>query len=342
MTNPKLKLSSKYTRKDIHGIFAPEANYTPGSGTWGIHGFIPIPETTNDYVFISTFGQKDLGYEFKEYISDNGIMVWQSQKKQRLDDRHIQKWIYHDELVSNIHFFLRANDKDSAWTYMGKLKYLNHDSNRQQPVHFQWQLINWSEYTEENNIYWSSIIEVSNKKIEKKKEATKKGLNETRPPIPKEKKSKLAKNSFDIRVKPDYSAIEQKNRKLGLAGEELVVTHEQEKLKSSGHHELARKVLHVAKEQGDGAGYDIKSFSDDGSPIYIEVKTTEGGKQANFFMSAKERLFAQEHPESFRLYRLYEYQKESESAKIYILDAKGLEMVEFSAVSYRVNPNIKD
>ena len=41
MSESALKLSSKYTRKDIHGIFAPEAKFTKGSGTWGIHGWIP-------------------------------------------------------------------------------------------------------------------------------------------------------------------------------------------------------------------------------------------------------------------------------------------------------------
>jgi hypothetical protein len=341
MSESALKLSSKYTRKDIHGIFAPEAKFTKGSGTWGIHGWIPIPETTNDYVVITTFGQKDLGYEFKEHISDNGVMVWQSQKRQRLDDRHIQKWIYHDELISNIHFFLRSNDRESSWEYMGRLKYLNHDRERQQPVHFQWQLIDWHDLTEEKKIYWSSINQPADNKINNKKKVNK-GLRETNPPTPKERLSKPAKISFDNRVKPDYSAIELKNRNLGLAGEELVVRHEIEKLKSSGYPELAKKVIHVAKEQGDGAGYDIKSFSEDGSPLFIEVKTTEGSKHSNFFMSAKERLFAQEYPEKFRLYRLYEFNEESESAELYILDTKGLEMLDFSPVSYRVNPNIKD
>ena len=121
-----------------------------------------------------------------------------------------------------------------------------------------------------------------------------------------------------------------------MAGEELVVRHEQERLRSSGHPELAEKVVHVAKDQGDGAGYDVKSFSDDGSPLYIEVKTTKGNKHSDFYISANERLFSQEHPDSFRLYRLYEFDKVSESAKIYMLNSKELEKMDFSAISYRV------
>ena len=40
--------------------------------------------------------------------------------------------------------------------------------------------------------------------------------------------------------------------------------------------DLARKVIWVSEEEGDGAGYDIESFEPDGRPRLIEVKTTNG------------------------------------------------------------------
>ena len=44
-----------------------------------------------------------------------------------------------------------------------------------------------------------------------------------------------------------------------------------------GRPDLAEKVIHVSQIEGDGAGYDIKSFHEDGTVKYIEVKTTRGG-----------------------------------------------------------------
>ncbi len=41
---------------------------------------------------------------------------------------------------------------------------------------------------------------------------------------------------------------------------------------------LAEKVRHVSQLQGDGAGYDIESYSLDGTIKYVEVKTTKGSR----------------------------------------------------------------
>jgi len=40
----KLRLASKYSREDVHSLFSPETVFTLQAGTWGWHGFIPIPE----------------------------------------------------------------------------------------------------------------------------------------------------------------------------------------------------------------------------------------------------------------------------------------------------------
>ena len=53
------------------------------------------------------------------------------------------------------------------------------------------------------------------------------------------------------------------NRKLGLAGELLVLEYERKNLIDAGRKDLAENVQHVSVEQGDGAGYDIRSFSID-------------------------------------------------------------------------------
>lgn len=46
-----------------------------------------------------------------------------------------------------------------------------------------------------------------------------------------------------------------------------------------------QNVQHLSRLQGDGLGYDIYSINDDGSPRYIEVKTTSDDFNQPFFMS---------------------------------------------------------
>lgn len=52
-----LKLYDDYTREDVYGIFAPGSRFTPQRGTWGLHGFVALPERAGDYVFFVTFAR---------------------------------------------------------------------------------------------------------------------------------------------------------------------------------------------------------------------------------------------------------------------------------------------
>ena len=63
----------------------------------------------------------------------------------------------------------------------------------------------------------------------------------------------------------------------------------------------------MSVDEGDGLGYDIRSFESDGRARFIEVKTTSFGERTPFFVSANEARFARDHSERFRLYRLFEF-----------------------------------
>ncbi|MFO1175548.1 MAG: DUF3883 domain-containing protein [Paracoccaceae bacterium] len=97
-----------------------------------------------------------------------------------------------------------------------------------------------------------------------------------------------------------------RNRKTGLIGEELVYYSEIARLNQAGRSDLAKKVKWVSQEEGDGAGYDIRSFEADGTERFFEVKTTVGHKRTPFYLSSNERDFAEEAPNNFRIFRLYE------------------------------------
>ena len=50
----------------------------------------------------------------------------------------------------------------------------------------------------------------------------------------------------------------------------------------SGRGDSPTKSDHVAATQGDGLGYDVRSFDETGRDRFIEVKTTAWGKQTPF------------------------------------------------------------
>ncbi|MCW4116280.1 DUF3883 domain-containing protein [Aurantimonas sp. MSK8Z-1] len=105
----------------------------------------------------------------------------------------------------------------------------------------------------------------------------------------------------------DPALRDARNRALGKRGEERIFHHEQAALRDAGRADLARKVRWVSEEDGDGAGYDIRSFDPAGRERLIEVKTTVGTGTTPFFLSENERGFAEERPDAFRLARLYDF-----------------------------------
>ena len=94
---------------------------------------------------------------------------------------------------------------------------------------------------------------------------------------------------------------------LGEAGEELLYRAEQNRLRSIGRDDLADGVRWVSKEEGDGAGYDILSFSAAGEKRWLEVKTTNGSRLTPFWMTANELRTSKKCPACFRLVRLYNF-----------------------------------
>lgn len=118
-------------------------------------------------------------------------------------------------------------------------------------------------------------------------------------------------------LKRDYTLRDAKNRELGLEGEKLVVEFERRRLRDLGRPELAEQVAHVALDLGDGLGYDVRSFEADGEERFIEVKTTTRNIQTPFFVSRNEYDASHYYRESYFLYRLFGFGKESQG--MYVL-----------------------
>ncbi len=112
---------------------------------------------------------------------------------------------------------------------------------------------------------------------------------------------------LSIARKFDFAGRDERNRALGKAGEMRVLAHERAFLRWKGHDDLARRVRWVSEEDGDGAGYDIKSFEPDGSPRLIEVKTTNGWERMPFYITSNELDVADSNRDEWRLFRLWDF-----------------------------------
>lgn len=108
-------------------------------------------------------------------------------------------------------------------------------------------------------------------------------------------------------IKRDYLEREARNRSLGLAGELLVMEYEARRLTGVGQKRLADRIEHISQSKGDGTGFDILSFDEDGRDRFIEVKTTAYDAETPFFISPNEVEFSSQQADSFYLYRLFAF-----------------------------------
>src|SRR5262249_2990553 len=122
------------------------------------------------------------------------------------------------------------------------------------------------------------------------------------PPPPMENLRQVRYDGKPARI--DWAGLDDANRKLGSSGEKFVEELERRHLIAIGRPDLADRVENIAETKGDGAGYDVLSFTDDGEPKPIEVKTTNGGKHRPFPLSANE-LYQSGHLQGYWLYRVY-------------------------------------
>jgi hypothetical protein len=307
----RLRPYENYTREEVHDIFAPDTHFAPQRGTWGMHGIVAIPDRPGDYVFFVTLGQRQGEHAFDEGITEDGVLTWQSQPRQGLDDRHVRRFIEHDELRNSIYLFFRPRRRGD-YTYFGRLKYLSHDAEREYPVYFQWQILDWN--PPEDVLRRVGIV--LQPPAERAVPGEEGELRQTPSPT-RDKREGTSTPSFRGHKKADYSTTEHENRGLGIAGELLVIRRDSRVLTEGGRPDLARRVRHVSLVEGDGAGYDVGFFTLGGVPKYIEVKTTRGPAETPFFVTANEVAFSEAHSDGYHLYRVYDYDDERDAGMYY-------------------------
>lgn len=338
--HPRLERLATYGRKEIAEIFEPEHEFTPGAGRWGMPGIVETPANSGNFVFMVTLGPPAEGNPYQDALTLDGHLIWESQTQQGFGSPAIKKLLVHDESANNIHLFLRAKKTD-RYIYLGLLKYSSHDPNKENPVHFVWTVLNW-DFTA------AALNEIGLPFRAALNPAFSNALADPPIPVLLERTNPPAatpRSGASTRAgrKPkggevDWATRDQRNRLLGLQGEKLVLQYEIDRLKGAGRADLASRVRHVALTDCS-AGYDIASFTVDGQPKRIEVKSTQGPATTPFYISINEVLVSREAAVSFSIYRVYGLENHSDRARFFELEGDVEETCGLQPVNFRATPN---
>ena len=294
------KKKSKYTRHQIYqSVTGTEdaPNFDMGQTGYG-------RINNNLFIFMNVGIPGVSGMDYKNHYDERTETVsWCAKKKTHSTQPLMQKIINGD---LNLHLFSRW-ERNEDWTYLGEAHVLSYEDN---------VVVADPKGNETFCIEYQLTCKGTEEDL--KQEDIKSGVLTLKTDSPKSKTKKKTKRSFKGRGQTDYLLKSKKDKKLGELGEELVLDYEKKRLIDAGNKNFADAIEHVSKTQGDGTGYDIKSFNLDGTERYIEVKTTKQGIDTEFFMTPNEIAFSELKYQSYFLYRVYDLKLSPLTASLYI------------------------
>ncbi len=148
--------------------------------------------------------------------------------------------------------------------------------------------------------------------------------------------SKKRRHQEHNKAKIDYVTKEQKNIKLGMIGEEIVFNSEVKRLKDFNN-------LNVEWESkvDDSLGYDILSYELDGTPRYIEVKTTKGNRSNSFsFYISHNELEKSKVLKNYWIYQVF-FSVGQQPVISLLEDPFNAKDIKMTALNYLVNVQVK-
>ena len=202
---------------------------------------------------------------------------------------------------------------------MGLLAYVDHDNQREKPVYFKWQILDWNEDNSNRLINEKKINTYDIEKLDTKKFTLE--LNEEETEYSYEYESRKGKNTneFYSNKNINFEGEIKKNTELGKTGEDVVVGYEKTRLIMEGREDLADKVFATREIAGNAERFDVLSYDKDGNEKYIEVKTTKGGLNNIFHISENEVEFSEQYKDKYYLYRVYNFNIKTMSADLKII-----------------------
>ena len=117
----------------------------------------------------------------------------------------------------------------------------------------------------------------------------------------------------------NYYENNAEKKRIGDLGEQFVLKYERKRLEALGKENLASQIKHIASEMGDGAGFDIESYNEDGTTRFIEVKTTKGNLDQPIYITHNELMKSTIEKDKYFLYRIYDYDEITDQAKVEIV-----------------------
>lgn len=330
-TSDGLSIYREYTREQLSQIFDPDLTFTTGSGRWGGSGIVPNVPIEDDFAFIVTLEDQK---KYEDYLTEDGVLCWKSQEQHTPSHKWIKTLNRHDAGRNMVYLFMRVN-KGDPYTYFGPLALKMMDINTSNPVHFQWDLIAWplpetvrkkfSKFIRKAlnpNYHHQPLINLALEEVSRPKKQK---------PHSRNQNDRASRGSIEV----DWATRDQNNRDVGLAGELLVIQYEKNRLERAGRKDLACRVEHVA-QLDSAAGYDIASYEEDGTPRFIEVKTTKGAKSTPFYISRNEVEVSATLGSQYWIYRLYGLQSsEQKTLKFYKIQGRVEDNFDLVAESYR-------
>jgi len=147
----------------------------------------------------------------------------------------------------------------------------------------------------------------------------------------------ISASNFKARKVFNRSLKEHRNLQLGRAGELLVLEYEWHFLEAAGKLHLARQIVHTSEVEGDGAGFDIRSYEPNGKTKYIEVKTTRGTIDMPFYVTQNELEFSTKHHDQYYLIRIFDFDLAKITGSAYIIQGNLNKMFNLAATVYRAS-----
>lgn len=307
---------SKLEAFELSGAVAPKQ----------VRDITGITRFKNCVVLFVTLNKEDKedAHKYKDsFVLGGKQFHWESQNANTPSTPHMEMIINKEPVVLFARVHQKIKSKTQPFVYVGQLSCIDYSypvDSKNIPVEVIYQVLDHQQPASKSlgELYsWTSHEELeANEKIDISDVV----LTETEAPKPSTRKKSPKKGTRNTTNKANnWANIDEKNRNLGLAGEELVIAHERQYLISIGLADLADKIEHVAKKD-DYAGYDVKSFYENGTEKFIEVKTTEKTIGTAFFISRNEVEVSRELGSQYWVYRVYDLNKKTGKAKFYPLN----------------------
>ena len=139
--------------------------------------------------------------------------------------------------------------------------------------------------------------------------------------------------------KIDFAKRDANNHRLGQCGEKWVVCFEKKRLTALGRKDLAEQIDWVASRLGDGLGYDIVSFDENGAELLLEVKTTNASILTPFFITPNELAVAERKGDAYRLFRVFDF---STNPRAFVLSGPLGHKLDLKPQSYTALPTTQN